>query len=57
MKNKIDTMIPPMPAEPLTKRLLYCSALLNIWGMLTDAEREKVNQRIEKRFLKEAKAR
>lgn len=57
MKKKLDETIPGLPPEPLAKRLLYCAEMLNIWAMLTDDERRRVNERIRKRFFKEAKQR
>ncbi len=41
-------VVPDCPAEPLETRLLYCAGLLHVWGILTDAERQRIQQRLLK---------
>ncbi len=35
-------------AETLSSRLTYCRRMLGIWGLLTDAEIDKIRKRLAK---------
>ena len=41
-------------SESFVNRLLYCAGMLHIHGLLSDAERQKVHERMMRRVKREA---
>lgn len=44
-----NDLVPAWNAQPLIERLKTCRVMLYQHGMLTDSERKRVDQRIDKR--------
>jgi hypothetical protein len=54
---RFATAVPKWPRERLADRLLTCIAMLSIHGLMTDTEKAKVKQRLERAILESAKER
>lgn len=55
MAKRLDDMVGPQPRCTLADRLVYCRAMLSIWGMMTFAESERVKKRLLKAYKTHAK--
>lgn len=49
MADRTTDLVPAWQAQPLIERLKTCRIMLYQHGMLTDAERKKLDRRIDKR--------
>lgn len=52
-KPPLKEMSPPWPREPLYRRLNDCTAMLLLHGIITDAERARLHNRLMKRIEEE----